>query len=264
MMAVAAGIIVLDPETVRAFDAYVRAAKIEIDDLSDNPQSFLWPKASLAKLKRVHEGEIVAQLWAGDAPVAVPHGLIHDWIGATFVPNATTADIVSVVQDYDDHKNIYSPDVVDSKLISHKGNEFKIYLRLLKKKIVTVVLDTEHAARYEQHGASWSCRSRTTRIAEVHDAGKASETTLPPDTGHGFLWRLYSFWKFQQMNEGALMQCRAISLTRDIPGALKWMIQPIVRSLPKDSLVDTLSATRRGVLQNLTAEARHLISDPKP
>lgn len=263
-MASAAGIIVLHGETALAFDAYVHAAEIEIDDSLHHPHSFLWPKTSLAKLERVHEGDVVAQLWAGDEPVAVPHGLIHDWIGAAFVPAATTANILSVVQDYDDHKNIYKPDVIDSKLISHHGDDFKIYLRLLKKKIITLVLDTEHEVHYEQQGSSCSCQSRTTRIAEVQDPGKVSETTLPSDTGHGFLWRLYSFWKFQELNYGTLIQCRAISLTRDIPGALKWIIQPIVRSLPKDSLVDTLSATRRRVVQQLTTKLRKSMTDTRP
>jgi hypothetical protein len=92
------------------------------------------------------------------------------------------------------------------------------------------------------------CRSHSTRIAEVQGAGKPSETVLPPDTGHGFLWRLYSYWKFQQGDDGTLIECRAISLTRDIPASLKWIIQPIIRSLPKDSLVNTLAATRHALV----------------
>ena len=263
-MAQATGIIVLHPETVRAFDDYVHATENEIEEALHHASSFLWPETSMAKLKRVHEGNVVAQLWRGDEPVGAPYGLIHDWIGAAFVAGAKVVNILSIIQDYDDHKNIYKPNVVDSKLISHRGDDFRIYLRLLKKKIITVVLDTEHEVHYERQGANCCCCSRTTRIAEVQDAGKVNETTLLPDTGHGFLWRLHSFWKFQEMNNGALIQCRAISLTRDIPGALKWMIQPIVRSLPKDSLVDTLSATRRRVLQQLSAYSRQSMVDPQP
>lgn len=263
-MATAAGIIVLRPETVRAFDDYVHAAEIEINELAHHPSSFLWPETSLNKLKGVHEGNVVAQLWRGDEPVGAPHGLIHDWIGAVFVAGATVANILSVIQDYDDHKNIYKPNVIGSKLISHRGDDFRIYLRLLKKKIITVVLDTEHEVHYERQGSHCSCCSRTTRIAEVQDSEKVNEKALPPDTGHGFLWRLDSFWKFQETNNGTLIQCRAISLTRDIPGALKWMIQPIVRSLPKDSLVETLSATRRKVLQNLSVEPSQSMVHTRP
>ena len=68
--------------------------------------------------------------------------MIHDWIGASFVPGATVEDVLALVQDYDNHENIYKPEVIASRLISHRGNDFQVYLRLLKKKIVTVVLDT--------------------------------------------------------------------------------------------------------------------------
>ena len=36
----------------------------------------------------------------GHAPARVPFGLIHAWLGAGFVPNATIADILKVVRDY--------------------------------------------------------------------------------------------------------------------------------------------------------------------
>jgi hypothetical protein len=43
------------------------------------------------------------------------------------------------------------------------------------------------------------------------------------------------------------MECRAISLTRDVPLGLGWMIEPIIQGLPKESLINTLEATRRGL-----------------
>ena len=61
-------------------------------------------------------------------------------------------ETLALVQDYDNHKQIYKPEVIDSKLLSHHGNDFKIYLRLLKKKIITVVLDTDHDVHYSPLG----------------------------------------------------------------------------------------------------------------
>jgi hypothetical protein len=208
----------------------------------------LWSDGSADRLRRLARGEILAQLWTGSDPVQVPDGLIHDWIGAASIPGATVERTVALIQDYDNHRSIYKPDVIDSKLISRQGDDFKIYLRLFKKKIITVVLETNHDVHYARLNRScWRCSSRTTRIAEVQDAGKHNETMLPVDTGHGFLWRLYSYWRFQERNGGTLMECRAISLTRDIPFGLRWIIQPMVRSLPKDLLVNTLAATRRAL-----------------
>ena len=85
------------------------------------------------------------------------------------------------------------------------------------------------------------------RIAEVQNAGSPKETVLPPDTGYGFLWRLGSYWRFQERDHGVNLECRAISLTRDVPFGLGWIIEPIIQKLPKESLIKTLESTRQGV-----------------
>jgi hypothetical protein len=129
--------------------------------------------------------------------------------------------------------------------VGRKGEEFQVYLRLVKKKVLTVVLDTYHEVHYFQVDATrWYSRSTSTRISEVENAGKADERVLPPGEGHGFLWRLNSYWRFQERDGGVYVECEAISLTRAIPVGLGWMIQPIIRSLPRDSLIHTLEATR--------------------
>jgi hypothetical protein len=153
-----------------------------------------------------------------------------------------------VIQDYDNHKNIYKPDVIDSKLIRRDGNDFQIYLRLLKKKIITVVLDTEHEVHYRSVDRTrWLCRSYTTRIAEVNNPGTPGERIMDPDTGYGFLWRLCSYWRFEERDAGVVVECRAISLTRDVPFGLGWAIEPIIQKLPKESLIHTLDATRQAL-----------------
>jgi hypothetical protein len=88
------------------------------------------------------------------------------------------------------------------------------------------------------------CRSYTTRIAEVENAGSHKERVLPPDTGHGFLWRLFSYWRFEERDGGVYIECRGISLTRDVPFGLGWAIEPIIQKLPQESLIKTLEATR--------------------
>ena len=70
---------------------------------------------------------------------------------------------------------------------------------------------------------------------------------LAPDSGYGFLWRLYSYWRFQERDGAVYFECRAISLTRDVPTGLGWIIEPIIRKLPRETLVNTLESTRRGL-----------------
>jgi hypothetical protein len=234
----------LKAQTVMAFEAFVREAEAGMEQTLKGT-SFLWSDATAERAKQVGGGQVVAQFWSGKGPAKVPDGLIHDWIGTAFVPGTTVGDTLALVQDYDNHKNIYQPEVIASKLISRRENDFQIYLRLLKKKILTVVLDTDHDVQYRSLDRKrWTCRSYTTRIAEVENAGTPQESVLPPDTGFGFLWRLYSYWRFQERDGGVYVECRAISLTRDVPFGLGWVIEPIIQKLPKESLVNTLLATR--------------------
>lgn len=238
----------LKPSTVEAFDTYIQAAEAEMQQTLDGSRPFLWSDLVSERASQVRKGQIAAQPWSGKEPVRVPDGLVHDWIGAAFAPGATVKETLALVQDYNNHKTIYKPDVIDSKLISHHGDDFHIYLRLLKKKIITAVLDTEHDVHYSSlDGARWFCRSYTTRIAEVENAGKPNEKALPPDAGYGFLWRLDSYWRFEERDGGVWVECRAISLTRDVPKGLGWIIEPIVRKLPKQSLINTLAATCRAL-----------------
>jgi hypothetical protein len=245
-MAQTANVVTLKPKTLQAFDDYIRAAEEAMQPSLGGRGSFLWSDQNASRTQQLKQGQIVAQLCVGDSPAKIPNGLIHDWVGAVLVAGVTVEQALVLVQNYDNHKNIYQPDVIDSKLISREGDDFKIFLRLLKKKIITVVLDTNHDVHYRAVGEKrWFCRSHTTRIAEVEDTGTPKEKVLEPDTGYGFLWRLYSYWRFDEKGGSVTIECRAISLTRDIPMGLGWIIEPIVKSLPQESLVQTLDATRR-------------------
>ncbi|HLY18492.1 MAG TPA: hypothetical protein VKR61_14770 [Bryobacteraceae bacterium] len=237
----------LKPETLQAFEAYVRDAEAAMQQTLDGV-AFLWSDGQPKRAKQVRGGKIVAEFWSGKDPVRVPAGLIHDWVGAAFVPGATVARALALIQDYDNHKVVYQPEVIESKLIRRRGDDFKIFLRVLKKKIITVVLDTDHDVHYfSLEGGRAGCRSYTTRVAEVEHAGKPDEKVEPPDTGYGFLWRLNTYWRMRDRDCGVYLECRAISLTRDIPVALRLIIDPIVRSLPKEALIHTLQATVRGL-----------------
>ncbi len=239
----------LKPETVRAFDRYIRATEARLEQ-QRRTGPFLWVDQSPERLKEVRSGKVVIQPWNGNGDVEAPDGLIHDWVGAVFIPGATISRTLAWAQDYNHHKEAYRPEVVDSRLLSHNGNDYRMYMRLFKKKVITVVLDTEHDVRYFQLDPwRWYSRSYTTKISEVQDAGKPSERQLPPGDDHGFMWRLYSYWKFQERDGGVYVECQAVSLSRDIPAGLGWLIGPIVRHLPKQSLESTLDSTRKAVLE---------------
>jgi hypothetical protein len=238
----------LNPKTVEAFDAYIHNAETEMERSLHGSAPFLWSERAQERGHQIHQGQVVAQFWSGEGAVKVPKGLIHDWIAAAFIPNSNIQELLAVMQEYDMHKNTYKPEVIDSKLISRDGDDFQVYLRLLKKKIITVVLDTDHEVHYfPVDKTRWVCRSYTTRIAEVENAGSPDERVLESDIGYGFLWRLYSYWRFEEGSAGVIVECRAISLTRDVPFGLGWAIEPIIEKLPKESLINTLEATRKAL-----------------
>lgn len=243
----------LKPQTLGAFEVYIHAAEAEAAKALEAGGPFLWSDGNPERARKIRAGHVVAQFWAGSGPTKVPNGLIHDWVGAAFIPGQTVENVLTLIQDYDHHENIYQPEVMVSRLISRDGDDFQVYLRLLKKKIITVVLDTEHEVHYSSVNPSrWICRSYTTRVAEVEDAGSPKEKVLPPDAGYGFLWRLYSYWRCEEREGGVLVECRAISLSRDVPFGLGWVIEPIIQKLPEESLIKTLEDTRRALQAKVT------------
>src|SRR5450432_1327256 len=234
----------LKPQTVEAFDRYARQTEERLDAAG----TFLWADESPARARRVRQGELAVEPFTGKPDIAVPGGLVHVWVGAVFIPGATVNYTLAVLQNYNGHKDIFKHEVIDSRTLSHNGNDFLIYLRLVKKKVVTVVLNTEFEVRYTHVDKTrWSSVSRSRKVAEVERAGKPGERELPPGTGEGFLWKLTSYWRFVERDGGTWVECRAISLTRDVPPGLGWLIEPIIRNLPKESLVNTLASARKAL-----------------
>jgi hypothetical protein len=240
-----AGAVVLEPKTLEAFDRYVAGVEAKLE--TRNP--FLWADESADRARRARAGEVVVEK-LGSKHDNVPDGLVHDWIGATFIPGASLAKTIALVQDYNRHKEYFKPEVMDSRLLHREGNDFRTYLRLLKKKVITVVLNTEHEVHYAPVDQTrWRSVSRTTRIAEVENPGKPNEHELAPGTGNGFLWKLVSYWRFEERDGGTWVECEAISLTRDVPTGLGWVINPIVQNLPRQSLESTLQELRAALVR---------------
>jgi hypothetical protein len=243
-LAIPAAAAELKPKTTEAFDQYITRTEERLA----NSKPFLWADESPERVRRVRQGEVVVAPFFKKPETAVPNGLIHDWVGTVFIPGATLERTLALVQDYNRHKEIYKPEVIDSRILSHEGNNFRIFLRLQKKKVITVVLNTEHEVQYIRvDDTRWRSLSRTTKIAEVENPGKPNEREKPPGTGEGFLWRLNSYWRFEQRDGGVWVECQAVSLTRDIPTGLGWVVDPITRNLPKESLENTLRATRNAL-----------------
>ena len=243
----------LKPETVAAFDRYIGLKEARLRDQLAAGQ-FLWANAASGRNEQLRQGKILTEPSRDKGEIKVPDGLIHDWVGSVFIPETTVKHTIDLVQDYNNHYKVYQPEVIDSKLILNNGDYYKIFLRLKKKKVLTVVLNTEHEVHYSRlDGTRWQSRSYSTHIGEVENVGKPTERELPAGKDHGFLWRLYSYWRFQEQDGGVYVECEAVSLTRNVPSGLGWIVEPIIRNLPRESLANTLKATRSSLTNKSTA-----------
>ena len=238
--------------TTEGFDRYLASAETRITQARGQRDGFLRIDSFLEAQKsetmnRLRSGQVVIEK-VGDTPTEVPGGLIHDWVGSVLIPKTTIAQVLALIQDYDHSSRYFSPDVVQSRLESRKGDDFQVFMRLRKHKVITVVLDTEYNVHYGRLDAARQFSfSRSTRVTEIDDPGSPKERALPSGKDHGFMWRLNSYWAFEQSDDGVLIECEAISLTRDIPTGLAWMIGPFVNSIPRESLQFTLEATRKAL-----------------
>jgi hypothetical protein len=250
----------LKPETVSAFNHYVELSEQQMSSTPFLHVDGLPAMERDAEFWRLKAGEVITdRLQTRDhgQPVAVPGGLIHHWMGTIFIPGVTLAQTLAFLEDYDGQYKFYTPDVQRSKLLARQGDRFKVFLRLRKTEVVTVILNTEYDVKYTQLDADRaSSDSRGTRIAEVENAGRANESEKPVGSDSGFLWRLNSYWRFQQRDGGVYVQLEAISLTRDIPAGLGWLISPFISSIPKESLEFTLTRTREALVHEHGGESR--------
>ena len=249
----------LKPKTIKAFNDYVAIAEARMKREDSNPNDFLYietlPKPQydsiMATLKRgeVYVQPVRMQDAEGD-PIDIPDGMIHHWVGDVFIPGKSVASALDVLRDYDNFKNIYKPEVIDSKLVSREDNDdFKVFLRLQKQSIVTVTLDTWYNIHFTPMGDNGGIsKSVATRIQQVEDAGTPNEHLDPVGDDSGYLWRINSYWRYQERDNGVIIEWESIALSRDVPFLLAWFVNPLIRKIAREAVQDMLTATRKAVM----------------
>jgi hypothetical protein len=177
-------------------------------------------------------------------------GLLHHWRAAALVPGAGLNDVLALLRDYSHLPRYYAPEVVSAQALTEGGRK-AVAMRFKKRQIITIVLDAEFETESGLAGSSRGYSfSRSTHIWQVDQPGTAQERRRAEGEDDGFLWRLNSYWSFEQRPDGLLMECDAVSLTRDVPTGLGWLIKPIVKTLPRASLEFTLTATKKALAAN--------------
>jgi hypothetical protein len=237
----------LKEETLKTWDAYIQTADSQMRDRLQGP--FLWVDEAPDRLQRIRAGEILISPVGRQIPKPVPSGLIHDWIGAAFIPDARLEDVVSAVRDYGDYKEFYKPTVVDSKSLGTDGACDQYSMRVVNKETVAeTALDIEYETCYfKTDERQWYSITHTTRVQEIRHYGQPNEQELPPNQGVGYIWRLYSVARFEERDGGIYVELEAIALSRDIPVALRWVVIPIVRRVSRNSMLVSLQQMEEAV-----------------
>lgn len=237
----------LKEQTLKAWEVYIQQTNLQMSDRVRS--AFLWVDQVPDGVRSVRAGNILISSVGEQNPKPVPSGLIHDWIGAAFIPNAKLEDVLSVARDYRHYKEFYKPSVVDSRSLATEGSCDEYSMRVVNKAVVAeMAFDTEYRACYLRlDDQRVSSTAYSTRVQEIRHYGRSDEKKLLPNQGSGYIWRLYSMTRFEERDGGVYVELEAIVLSRDVPVAVRWLVNPIVRSLSKSSLLTSLTQMKEAV-----------------
>ena len=246
----------VNPTASQAFERYARLTEARMDAEREGSAPFLWidrqPEGQRqSTYGRLRRNEIVIskmQTRDGDAAIRFPNALCHHWLGTMLIEGASLARSVSLMQNYERYPDIYRPEIRKSRLISRQDTHFTVDLQLFMKKVVSVVMNSSLVVDYVPVAANRiQVRSRSTRVAEVSKPDTPEAREEPEGHDSGYLWRFNNYCSLEERPEGTYVQCESISLSRDIPFGLGWLVGPFVNDVPRESLEFTLAAMRRAL-----------------
>jgi hypothetical protein len=222
------------PAAIIAFNTYARTVESRLTHQHRSPDLFLALPGDPATRAQLRSGRLlIEQLTTPTTPDA----LLHHWRATTFVPNATVADFEHLLQNFNAYPNNFAPQILSSTVIWNTPTDTLLRLRTRQHHVITVVLDTTVDVTFATldpgHGYSIS---HSTRIDQISPSGD-----------DGFLYRLNTYWTYEQRDGGLYLQIESLSLTRSIPHGLAWAIQPYLESIPRESLVFTLTSARNAL-----------------
>jgi hypothetical protein len=199
--------------------------------------------------------------------------LIHHWIAAAFLPNVKLDDILDVTEDYDRYQEFYRPSVIASKTIARGDSNDYFSMQLMNKAFfLKIMLDADYqSTNVRLDDRHFYSVSRSTRVQEVDDYGRPSQHRVPEGQGGGYIWKLFSIARLAQGDGGVYIEFEAIALSRDIPAAVRFVVDPVVRSASRNALLTSLKQTEEAVCgrsvdvaksARIPASAEHLRNVP--
>ena len=228
------------PATVAAFNSYIAQVENRLEQQHGSSKDFL-VSADPARLRGGEQ--IIAHVMPPNGS-DLPGAMLHHWRGTAFAPGATAADFERLMKEFPAYSKVYQPQVVQARTLSQQDDHFQVRMRTRQKHVITVVMDMTFDITFgrldARRGYSFS---RSTQVSEIQSPGTKDERALGPTQDHGFMWRLNTYWSYEERDGGLYMQIESVSLSRSVPEGLGWIIKPFVESVPRESLEFTLRST---------------------
>jgi len=139
-----------------------------------------------------------------------------------------------MLQDYDHRARNFPETISTSKLLCLTGTDHFQYSMRMKE---PAILDVESDVVWERVGPQrWRCRSLSKRVAEV---GK----------DHGYLRRLYSYWRFAETSGGVAVESETITMSDEFGSMTRMLGSALMGINPEKSLRHSLTSMRESVLK---------------
>jgi hypothetical protein len=246
------------PTATAAFNTYAASIESRLSQQHASPTTILAPvPTDTATQTRLHHGDLILEQIKDQLTPANPNppgAMLHHWRATVFLPNARAAALTHLLRDFAAYPTYFAPQILQATATPQSPDLIHTTLRVRQKHILTVVLDTAYDVTFAAPSPhSGFSLSRSTRIAEIDAPGTFHERPLTPAEEHGFLWRLNTYWSYEERNGGLYIQIESISLTRSIPTGLAWAIRPFVESVPRESLEFTLHSVCTALQSKPTA-----------
>jgi hypothetical protein len=194
----------LKTETIQQWEEYIKIADRRNADHLAGGRAFLTSDEIPGQSAKLRDGAIVVRPADPHTPLNAPSGLIHDWIGAAFIPNATLAEVLPILRNYDRYKEYYRPHVTESRRIAATKVEDQFSLLLVNRSLVAkIALDMSYQTSLTRVDDR-RCYSigEATRIREIADYDTPAQHMLPENHGIGLIWRLHNINRIEERDGG--------------------------------------------------------------
>ncbi len=173
------------------------------------------------------------------------------------IPGARLIELLGVLQDYNNYSEIYKPAVVESRLVEQRDDVFRYRLKFVQKGfgIKTGLAGEFQTTYYRLSDATGYSITEATKLAELQNPSTAAEQELPVSASHGYVERVFTIVRYQESEKGVSVEMETLTLSRDVPAPIRWMIAPAIQRFSRQTITNTLESLRASVQRAHTFES---------